>query len=171
MTRSESPDEAGPRPRRRLRPRWVAGLAALALGILLALAQLVPYGHSTTNPPVTRAARIPDAVTRQLVSSACADCHSNLTKRWWATRIAPVSWLAESDVRGGRERLNLSEWDRPQPDLNDVIEAVQGGSMPPLQYRLAHAAARLSGAERDRLAAGLEHLYATDPPASSRGDD
>ncbi len=151
------------RGRGKRRRRLAFGAAGLLL-VLLGLIQLVPFGHSG-NPPVTRAAVWPSARAQSLAESACYDCHSNLTRRWWATRIAPASWLAQNDENGGRARLNFSEWDRPQAALDQVIEAVQGGGMPPLQYRLFHGDARLGDAERQQLVDGLKQLYATDPPA------
>lgn len=148
----------GGRRRRRL-AFGVVGLVAL-----LGLIQLVPFGHAR-NPPVTKAAAWPSARAQALAESSCYDCHSNLTKRWWATEVAPASWLAQADVNGGREVLDFSEWDRPQAGLDRVIEAVQGGGMPPLQYKLMHGNARLSRTERQQLVDGLKQLYATDPPA------
>ena len=96
--------------------------------ILFGLIQLVPYGHGG-NPPVTKPAVWPDARSQTLAEGACYDCHSNLTMKWWATEIAPASWLAQSDIDGGRNVLNFSEWDKPQAGLNDVVEAVKGSSM------------------------------------------
>ena len=122
----------------------------------------------TKNPPVTKAAVWPNAEAQTLAENACYDCHSNLTKRWWATRIAPASWLAQIDENGGRNILNFSEWDMPQAELDEVTEAVQSGSMPPVQYKLFHSNARLSDAERQQLIHGLEQLYATDPPAGTK---
>jgi hypothetical protein len=128
---------------------------------------LIPFGRSR-NPPVTRAAVWPSAQAQTLAENACYDCHSNLTKRWWATEIAPASGLAQSDVNGGRSILNFSEWDMPQAALDEVVEAVQDGSMAPVQYKLFHGNARLSSAERQQLIDGLEQLYATDPPAGTK---
>lgn len=156
---------SSPRGRRRWKKWLVSG--ALGSAVLFGLIQLIPFGHGN-NPPVTRAAVWPSARAQTLAASSCNDCHSNLTKRWWATEIAPASWLAQSDVNGGRNALNFSEWDKPQAGLNDVIEAVQSGSMPPLQYKLFHGNARLSGADRRQLVNGLEQLYATDPPAGTK---
>jgi len=73
-------------------------------------------------------------------------------------------------VNSGREALNLSEWDKPQPALERVREAVLSGSMPPLQYKILHADARLSSAERKQLSGGLAQLYASDPPADVKRD-
>jgi hypothetical protein len=155
-----------PRTGRRRWTRWLAwGL--LGLVVLFGLIQLVPYGRSG-NPPVTRAAVWPSAQAKLLAENACYDCHSNLTKKWWATEIAPASWLAQADVNGGRSALNFSEWDKPQAGLDDVLETVRSGSMPPIQYKLFHGDARLNDAERRQLAAGLAQLYATDPPAGTK---
>ena len=140
--------------------------AAAAL-VLFGLIQLVPFGHGK-NPPVTKAAVWTNAQAQTLAENGCYDCHSNLTKRWWATEIAPASWLAQADVNGGRGALNFSEWDKPQAGLDDVLESVQSGSRPPLQYQLFHGNARLSDAERKQLADGLRQLYATDPPAGTK---
>jgi len=172
QTRPQASGEEPPREpavaggRRRRRRRWVLGGAA-GLAALFGLIQLVPYGHAK-KPPGTKAAVWPGAGAQALAQDACYDCHSNLTKRWWATKIAPASWLAQADVDGGRKALNFSEWDKPQASLDDVVEAVQGGSMPPIQYKLLHGNARLSAAERRQLADGLQQLYATDPPAGTK---
>jgi len=135
--------------------------------ILFGLIQLVPYGHGG-NPPVTKPAVWPDARSQTLAEGACYDCHSNLTMKWWATEIAPASWLAQSDIDGGRNVLDFSEWDKPQAGVDDVVEAVRSGSMPPIQYKLFHANARLSDAERAQLSAALTQLYMTDPPAGTK---
>lgn len=154
---------------RRWRPtRKIVLRACLGLAVLFALAQLVPFGRSTSNAAVTQAARFPDTATSELFAGACGDCHSNLTSRWWLTRIAPASWLAENDIRAGREHLNVSEWDRRQASLDDVVEVVEGGEMPPIQYKLIHGDARLSDAQRRQLVDGLRRLYAADPPAFTR---
>src|SRR4051794_16032334 len=105
--------------KRQLVTRGVVGLIAL-----LALIQLVPYGHSHANPPVTRAAHWDSPQTAKLVASACNDCHSNLTNWRWYSNIAPGSWLIQNDVDGGRNNLNFSRWDQPQPDVSEVVEQI-----------------------------------------------
>jgi mono/diheme cytochrome c family protein len=145
--------------------------AAVVLVIVFGLAQLVPYGRDHANPAVTTEVRWDSARTRELAVGACYDCHSNLTEWPWYSRVAPVSWLVYSDVQEGREKLNFSEWDRPQGEEGDELaEAVREGSMPPLQYKPLHPAGRLSDAERDELARGIERTLAADP-AIPGGDD
>jgi hypothetical protein len=144
-----------------------AALAMLGLVAIFGLIQLVPYGRSA-NPPVTRAAAWPTGPGRSLAKNACFDCHSNLTKRWWATQIAPASWLVQHDVSDGRTQLNFSRWDTPQPSAQEVVDAVLSGSMPPVQYKLVHGSARLDTRERRQLADTIVQLYRADPPAGVR---
>ena len=149
---------------------WRKLLRYLAIGIpaLFILIQLVPYGRSHSNPAVTQAVRWDSPRTEQLATQACGDCHSNLTKWPWYTNVAPVSWLVQRDVDEGRSNLNFSEWDKPQPDISDLVDQIQSGEMPPLQYKLIHGGARLSDAEKRDLINGLITTYATDPPAGVR---
>ena len=152
------------RPRRRRLLQAAAVLAGLFL-----LLQLIPYGHDHGAPPTTKQASFP-ASARSLVAGACGDCHSNQTTWPWYSNVAPVSLLVVNDVKGGRENLNFSRWDRPQPSLGEVLEAVRGGGMPPLQYKVIHAGGRLSTAERARLEDAMRKAYAADPPPQGRGD-
>ena len=57
----------------------------------------------------------------------------------------------QSDVNGGRQHLNVSEWDKPQPDLARIVGQIQSGEMPPLKYKIMpnHANARLSSKDGD----------------------
>ncbi len=140
-------------------------LTLAAVGLFL-LVQVVPYGRTQSNPPVTRAARWGSARGEQIARESCYDCHSNLTGSHWYSNVAPASWLVMHDVEDGRRALNFSEWDRGQPGLDEVLGQVSSGGMPPLQYRLIHRAAALSASEQSQLATALSDLYATDPPPS-----
>lgn len=142
-----------------------AGLGLVAFFLLI---QLVPYGQSRTNPPVTRAVRFDSPQTARLVAGACMDCHSNLTNWRWYDKVAPASWLVQRDIDGGRSNLNFSEWDKAQPPVSEVVAAIQGGGMPPIQYTLIHPAARLTDAQRAALIRGIEATYRKDPPARIR---
>jgi mono/diheme cytochrome c family protein len=144
--------------------RQLAVRGAIGLVVLLVLIQFVPYGHSHSNPRVTRAVKWDSPQTQRLFAGACQDCHSNLSHWRWYDKFAPGSWLVQNDIQGGRDNLNFSEWDKSQPDVGEVIAAIENGSMPPIQYKVAHAAARLSSSERARLAQDIKATYAADPP-------
>jgi hypothetical protein len=70
--------------------------------VLLALIQLVPYGRAHKDPTPTREARFHDARTQELFDGACADCHSDHTSWPLYSNVAPISWLVQNDVDGGR---------------------------------------------------------------------
>lgn len=137
-----------------LNRKWWSRIGLGALGTLVAI-QLVPYGRDHRNPPPTGEPSWDAPDTRALAKRACFDCHSNETEWPAYANIAPASWLVQWDVDEGRAVLNFSEWLRPQEEAKEASETVLEGEMPPAAYKLAHADARLSAADRDRLAQGL----------------
>ena len=151
---------------------WRRRLAYAALALLggFVLIQAVPYGRSHSNPPVTREPRWDSPQTRALAVRACFDCHSNLTKWPWYSNVAPVSWLLQRDVDGGRSQFNFSEWDKPQDvSAGDLADAIRGGSMPPWFYVLPHPKAGLSKAEKEALIRGLAATLSASPPIGGGG--
>lgn len=124
------------------------------LGMVLAI-QLVPYGRDQTNPPAAGEPTWDASATRALAKQACFDCHSNETAWPAYASVAPASWLVQHDVEEGRAALNFSEWSRPQKEAGEAAEVIRDGEMPPRAYTLVHAHARLSPADRERLAQGL----------------
>jgi hypothetical protein len=141
---------------------WVIG-ALIAVFILI---QFVPYGHDHSNPPAGNAFRWSDPQAEAIARRSCYDCHSNETKWWWATNIAPMSWLVQSDVDGAREALDFSDW---TGDVDDLRSGIEDG-MPPFQYTLIHPDAKLSDAEKQTLIDGYTaSLPANQPGAPSGG--
>jgi Haem-binding domain len=151
-----------------MRRRRLAQAAAVLAAVLLLL-QLVPYGHDHSAPATTKRASFP-AGDRALVADACLDCHSNATVWPWYSNVAPISFLVVNDVQGGREELNFSRWNRPQPSLDEVLESIREGEMPPVQYKVIHSGARLGAAEKRRVEDAMRKAYAADPPPARRGD-
>jgi hypothetical protein len=137
----------------------VAGVGILAVCLLV---QLVPYGHDHTNPPVKAEPTWPSPEVRVLAQRACFDCHSNQTVWPWYSNVAPVSWLVYGDVAEGRQRVNFSDWTRPQGQYTDEFkEAYDERNMPPASYLSLHPEARLTEAERKRLFDALQIIAAS----------
>jgi hypothetical protein len=134
--------------------RWLVR-GGLLLALVLAGIQLVPYGRDHMNPPVRSEPSWDSPATRALARQACFDCHSNETQWPAYARVAPASWVIQRDVTAGRAVLNFSEWQRPQEEAGEAAEEVLEREMPPAPYQLMHAGARLSAADRERLARGL----------------
>jgi mono/diheme cytochrome c family protein len=141
--------------------KWLL-IAAVAM-------QFVPYGRDHSNPPVVAEPAWDSPETRQLFKRACYDCHSNETVWPWYANIAPVSWMVQNDVVGGREHLNFSEWDRPQRHAANVAFEVKNGDMPPWFYVPLHSRAKLSDAEINALMAGAEKSLGPQETESRRG--
>lgn len=137
----------------------------LAVAILI---QLVPYGHSHTNPPVTQEPPWDSPQTRDLFRRACFDCHSNLTTWPWYSNVAPVSWLLQHDVDEGRSDLNFTEWDKDQHRVKNVAREVRGGDMPPWYYLPMHPMAKLTDAEKQALIAGGNNSFQSQLPGGKR---
>jgi cytochrome c551/c552 len=149
--------------------KWVVRVLVV-LVVLFALAQLVPYGRSHANPPVTGEPTWSDPAVKALATRACYDCHSNQTVWPWYANIAPISWVVQFDVDGGRSKLNFSTWGAAQGEGENPVEAVRGGGMPPWFYPLMHPNAKLSAAERTQLADGLQALTTSSAGAVPAGN-
>lgn len=138
--------------------------------VLLAavLIQFVPFGHNHVNPPQTGEPAWNAPETRALFQRACFNCHSNQTTWPWYSNVAPVSWLVQRDVDGGRRHLNFSEWNRPQRHAKDVAAEVKQGDMPPWFYLPMHPEARLSDAEKQNLIDGAARTLGPQAAPDSR---
>ena len=128
-------------------------IGLIAGGILI---QFLPYGHDHTNPPVTAEPQWNSQQTRDLATRACYDCHSNQTTWPWYSNIAPLSWLIQHDVEEGRSRLNFTEWNQPQREVENAARQVQRGAMPQWYYVLLHPTANLTPPEKQTLIEGLQ---------------
>ena len=151
-----------PAPRKSSLLKAVLRWGAIGLGVLVflfAVIQAVPYGRDHSNPTVRQEPTWDSPATRALTADACFDCHSNQTHWPWYSNLAPVSWLVQSDVDNGRNRLNLSEWDREQEHADHAAEQVREKEMPPAWYGWLHPKARLSSAEREALIQGLQAMF------------
>jgi hypothetical protein len=133
----------------------VAGVVILGFGVI----QLVPY--RVDNPPVKQEPTWNSPRTRTLAVAACYDCHSNETATYWWEDIAPLSWWITGHVKGGRAKLNFSECTKVSGGHgggNKAGETILRGSMPPNYYTWLglHSNAKLTQAEKEQLAAGLD---------------
>jgi hypothetical protein len=148
--------------------RWRRILLGAVIVVVVAFLaiQAVPYGHDHSNPQVRAEPAWDSPATRELVASACFDCHSNETSWPWYSNIAPLSWYIQHDVNEGRSVLNFSEWDRPHRGAGEVAEVVQEGEMPPSYYRFLHSSARLSSEEKQALIQGLRATIGASAEAS-----
>jgi len=135
--------------------RLVLILLAGAIGVFV-LIQFIPFGHNRTNPPVVSEPQWSSPESRSLVKERCFQCHSNETEWTWYSNIAPGSWLIAYDVIEGRSKFNFSDWQNNPEDLDEMIEVIQEGEMPPIQYWIVHPSARMNAQQKQDLINALE---------------
>jgi mono/diheme cytochrome c family protein len=110
----------------------------------------------TGQPSITGTPGWDSERTQALAARACGACHSNQPNLPWYTNLAPVSWLVQYQVDGGRSALNFSEWDRPQVSSGAVAaSSVQQQRKPPPWMVALDSRLRLTDAERAELVRGL----------------
>jgi mono/diheme cytochrome c family protein len=132
---------------------WIVGLFGLM--------QLVPYGRTHGNPPVTQEPAWDSPHTRALAVRACFNCHSNETRWPWYANLAPFSWVVQFDVEAARSVINFSEWNRAFELAPYSGQSIRTGNMPTLKYQMAHPEADLTRQETLDLARGLDATLGT----------
>lgn len=110
----------------------------------------------------------PDDI-KQLVQSACYDCHSNNTVYPWYAEIQPVAWWLADHVKEGKSELNFSEFASYSPKkgdhkLEEFVEMLEAGEMPLKSYTLIHRDAKLSAEQVAKLSNWAKELRAQIKP-------
>jgi hypothetical protein len=125
---------------------------------LLASVLVHPVPHQSSDragAPLLLGADVPMAVA-DVFARACGNCHSEKTIWPWYSRVAPVSWVVEGDVKHAREHLNLSRWDSLEAAdqrmlLTAIATVIENREMPPHKYVVLHPEAKLSSEDSIRV--------------------
>lgn len=136
---------------------------------LMQFARFIVPEFKLDNPPVTYNIQWDSPETERLWNIACADCHSNETVYPWYSYVAPVGWLVAHDTHEGRAELNVSTNHRI--DVEEMIESIREGEMPPMIYTITHTDARLSDSEKQALINGLQATFARSSSGNSYNDE
>jgi hypothetical protein len=136
-----------------------------ALALLLALAWAAGAAlYPRRNPPERHGGVILSPAEDDLLRRACFDCHSNETRYPWYASLPVVSLLLGHNIAEARHELNFSEWDRMTPrsrreGLQDTLEELRDGEMPPFDYLWLHPDARLGPPDVALLEAAALNAY------------
>ena len=148
------------------------------LVVLLFIAFLLLQFIRPTIPkgPVTADLEVPPDV-KQILKTACYNCHSNETTLSWFDLPVPAYWLVARDVKRGRERLNFSEFSNlPAPQqaalLFESLSQIELDAMPLPAYRRLHPESKLTSTQIGTLKTYLRSLadatpIPTSPPPAS----
>ncbi len=93
---------------------------------------------------------------KQIVTKACADCHSNKTVYPWYASVQPLSFWLDHHVDEGKREINFNEFasyriGKQNHKLKEVIEQVKEDEMPLSSYTLIHKEAKLTAGEKATL--------------------
>ena len=150
------------------RLRKYARRSAILIALIFAALQFSNPVH--TNPATDESLTLAHMETvpadvAQILDGACRDCHSNQTHWRWYTYVAPLSWWTHDHVKAGRAELNFSIWGTYSPRfrerrLHAMCSLAEKREMPLRGYALAHADARLSDADINKLCAWTQMAIA-----------
>lgn len=109
--------------------------------------------------------------TKQLIRSACYDCHSNNTLYPWYAEIQPVAWWLNDHIEEGKSELNFSEFatyssKKANKKMEEVEELVEEKEMPLKSYALIHENARLTDKQRTDIIDWAKQIRAQIQPGS-----
>lgn len=133
----------------------------LIFGVVLATIQFIHPAKNQSvgyqpNDILNRYA-VSDTV-KNLLRTACYDCHSNNTVYPWYSKVQPVDWWLDYHIKKGKRHLNFSEVSSRAPYddksiLKRIAESTRGGYMPLKSYTFIHHDAKLSDAQRKLISA------------------
>ncbi|MBO6630236.1 heme-binding domain-containing protein [Psychroserpens sp.] len=98
-----------------------------------------------------------------LLQSTCYDCHSNQTREYWYSNIAPVAWLVDKDIKNGRQHLNFSDWEKYSYDqkvdyAGAIMLQMYDGKMPLKEYIWMHPEAKLAKKDQNKITEWINSL-------------
>ncbi|MFV9550352.1 heme-binding domain-containing protein [Algibacter sp. PT7-4] len=105
-------------------------------------------GHLTSIEAFMAETNPPEDV-KVILKEACIDCHSNVTKYPWYSKITPINYWLDDHIKHGKKHFNLSNWDgnstkRKDHKFEELIEMVEAKEMPLNSYTWMHSEAKLT---------------------------
>jgi hypothetical protein len=134
----------------------------LVLLILLGAFLLMQFFRPEKNPgdpgretDFLKVSTVPDTLAAIFLNS-CYDCHSEITRYPWYSRIAPVSWYLNNHIVEGKAHLNFTTWgilEKAQKIslLSEICDESESGTMPLRGYLLIHGDAKLGPDEIEAI--------------------
>ncbi len=92
-----------------------------------------------------------------ILKRSCYDCHSNASRYPWYYKIPGIRGMIDNDIREARKHLVLSSRfpfggpHRPEDQLSDMREEIEGGGMPLWSYRVMHWNSSIEGTAQDSV--------------------
>jgi hypothetical protein len=133
----------------------IAVLVVLLLMQLIRPARNLAEAESAND--INHAIEVPAEVKNILVT-ACYDCHSNHTNYPWYCYVQPIGLWTGHHVNEGKQELNFSEFNsytqkRKAHKLKGIVKLVKADAMPLPSYLWIHKEAVLKPEQKDLLVA------------------
>ncbi len=148
------------------------------LAVLVIIQFIKPTRNLTGDETFGVATKYPvPADVNAILKAACNDCHTNQTEYPWYANWQPSAWWLNNHVKGGKKKLNLSEFTNlpvavQNHKFEEVIDVVKEKEMPISSYTWfgLHPEAKLSDEQRETLTAwaqtNMDRLKANYPADS-----
>lgn len=142
-----------------LRSRGALRIGIAVAGAAILVSAIDPYGLGRDKSEHAQRWQVAvDPSAAAVFTRSCVNCHSNQTTWPWYSYFPPASWMLERDVKTGRSRFDLSNWnsysrEKKREILADIARVAANREMPLPQYLLFHPEARLSNHDVQTLIA------------------
>lgn len=152
---------------------WVLGTTAVVLLLMFQVIRpdydLNPTGAETSIEAQLR----PSAQVQHMLQTSCYSCHSAQATIPWYGHVWPASQLMQNDVRGGRARLDFSNWSNLSPEMSRIrlmsaCNAMRSSEMPLWYYRPMHPGSKPKAGDVEAFCSWAQSLPASQQVASFR---
>ncbi len=94
----------------------------------------------------------PSEEVSYILKESCFDCHSDVTRYPWYSKITPINYWLASHVEEGKDEFNISAWNtyslkKKDHKMEELIKIVKNREMPLKSYTFIHSEARLTDAQ------------------------
>ncbi|WP_103070166.1 heme-binding domain-containing protein [Aquimarina sediminis] len=141
------------------------GLIICSLIFGVAIQFIRPYKQEYSQPTSNDLliANNPSVEVEYLIRVTCYDCHSNETKNYWYSDIAPIAWFLDKNVSNGKTKLNFSNWEKYTFEQRVDVAAetmfqVYEGRMPVKEYLWMHKDANLTKKQQNKITKWINSL-------------
>lgn len=94
---------------------------------------------------------------KPIMKSKCLMCHGQVSSMPLYSRIPPISWLVNHDIKESKEHMDMT-YDfpfqghgTPKDDIKTIQKVILNNEMPPIQYLLMHWQSSLTKKESEIL--------------------
>lgn len=145
---------------------WVLGITFVVL-LLVFQVNRPDYDLNPTSAEASMEAQLhPGARVQHMLQRSCYSCHSAQTAIPWYGHVWPASQVMQNDVRGGRARLDFSNWSNLSPEMSQIrllsaCNAMRSSEMPLWYYRPMHPGSKPKSEDVETFCSWVQSLPAS----------